>query len=138
MKSRILQLSSVWSLMLAMLFMGSCSPKMASKAADVAPPDPYVGTWNYQVQDTPDGTLRGTLQINKDGDNYKAMLMSGSNETAIENVAITGSTLTGNFDYQGYTVNLKGDFSGTSLNGNMLVEGMSFPLMASKAEMETK
>lgn len=138
MKSRIIKLSSLWSLTLAVLFMASCSPKMASKAADVAPADPYVGTWNYQVQDTPDGTLKGTLQIDKDGDNYKAMLMSGSNETTIKNVAITGSTLTGNFDYQGYTINLKGDFDGMSLNGNMFVEGMSFPLSASKAEMEAK
>lgn len=138
MKSKILKLSSLWTLTLAILFMASCSPKMASKAADVAPPDPYVGTWNYQVQDTPDGTLKGKLQIDKDGDNYKAMLMSETNETTIENVAINGTTLTGNFDYQGYTVNIKGDFSGMSLNGSMSVEGMSFPLLANKAEMEAK
>ncbi len=138
MKCKVLNLMNVWSLSLALVFMASCSPKMASKAADVAPPDPYVGTWNYQVQDTPDGTLNGTLKIDKDGDNYVAMMKSSANEIILENVAITGSTLTGNFDYQGFTINLKGDFNGTSLTGNMLAEGMSFPLQASKVEMEAK
>lgn len=138
MKGKVLKIMNIWSLSLVLVFIASCSPKMASKAADIAPPDPYVGHWNYQIQDTPDGTLNGTLQIDKDGDNYTAMMKSSANEIVIENVAITGSTLTGNFDYQGYTINLKGDFSGMTLNGNMLVEGMSFPLQASKAEMESK
>ena len=99
--------------------------------------DPFVGTWDYVVRDTPDGDVKGTLIISKTTDTYAAMLSSDQGEADLNGFSIEDNAMSGTFDFQGYELTMKGTFNGKMLKGDIGVEYMSFPLEATKVEEST-
>ena len=100
--------------------------------------DPYVGSWDYIVKDTPNGDVEGVLVIKKEMDTYSALISGEAGELDLSGFAIEDNALEGTFDYQGYEVTVKGTFSGKMIKGDMGVEYMTFPMEAVKQEVAGK
>ncbi len=100
--------------------------------------DPYVGTWNYVVKDTPNGIVEGELIISKASEAYSAIINGEAGEVPLQDFLIEGNNLKGTFDYQGYEVQVKAMFEGDQLKGNMGVDYMTFPMEATKMMAEGK
>lgn len=94
--------------------------------------DPYAGTWEYEVTDTPNGDVTGDLIITKEGDSYKAKLSSELGEAPINNLSLENNSIKGTFDMQGYEISISGAFDGDALNGEVGVEYTTFPLVAKR------
>ncbi len=94
--------------------------------------DPFTGTWDYVVANTPDGDAKGQMIIRQDGDSYSGMLKSEMGDTNINNLTITDNKLSGTFDFQGYELTISGDFEGSSFSGEVGVDYTTFPMTASK------
>ncbi len=131
MKSANINLLVTLSLMFAATLIISCN--MGKRATTGTPPmDPYAGTWDYVVTGTPDGEIKGELVISMDSDQYTAMMKSAAGTLDINDVVITDNKMTGNFSYQGYTVDLSGMFSGAKFDGEVSVDYNAFPMTAVK------
>ena len=100
--------------------------------------DPYVGTWNYVVKDTPNGTIEGELIISKSSEAYSAIINGDAGEVPLQDLLIEGNNIKGTFDYQGYEVQMKAMLEGDLLKGNMGVDYMTFPMEATKMMAEGK
>ncbi|MDH3649055.1 MAG: hypothetical protein OEQ53_05190 [Saprospiraceae bacterium] len=118
-------------------FMTSCSAsKRASAAKSVELKDPVAGTWDYEVSGTPDGTVSGQMVIMKEGDSYKAKLTNDMGEAPIDNLVIDSNALNGSFDFQGFQLDISGDFEGEAFNGEIGVEYTTFPMVATRRAVE--
>lgn len=95
-------------------------------------PDPYVGAWDFVVQNVPSGKAEGIIEIQRTGHQYRAELASGMGDLVIEELAIQDERLSGHFRYKGFKVNVKGVFEGNTLEGKLAVTLASFPLRATK------
>ncbi|GAB3220768.1 amidohydrolase family protein [Algoriphagus aestuariicola] len=98
------------------------------------------GLWEY-TSETPAGSSGGELTIAKEGDDYSGTITyddpsgGGKVSAPIKNVAVTGKTITFEFDVNAggnnLTVTITGEISGTSMEGTMSVAQFgSFPLSA--------
>lgn len=108
----------------------SASKKATAKAAELK--DPVAGTWDYEVSGTPDGTVNGQMIILKEGDSYKAKLASDIGEVQIDNLVIDNQSLKGSFDYQGFMLDISGDFEGEAFSGEVGVDYTTFPINATR------
>ena len=97
--------------------------------------DPYVGSWDYVVKDTPEGDVKGLLVIDKAMDKYTAQISGEQGEVDLGTFNIVDNQMQGTFDYQGYEMTMKGVFSGKTIKGDIGVEFMSFPMEAMKVEI---
>lgn len=99
-----------------------------------------TGLWEY-TSETPAGSSGGELTIAKTGSEYSGTITyddpsGGGKVTApIKNVAISGKTLTFQFDVNAggmsLTVDISGEISGTTMEGTMAIAQFgSFPLTA--------
>lgn len=99
-----------------------------------------TGVWNY-TSESPAGSSGGELTIAKTGSEYSGTISyddpsGGGKVTApIKNVALSGSTLTFQFDVNAggmsLTVDISGEISGTTMEGTMAVAQFgSFPITA--------
>ena len=95
-------------------------------------PDPYVGAWDFVVQNVPSGNAEGIIEIQRTGKQYRAELASGMGDLVIEELAIQDERLSGHFRYKGFRVNVKGVFEGNTLEGKLAVTLASFPLRTTK------
>jgi len=132
---------AVLSLSLGVLLTSCDTAKRAvatSAAKTVKMEDPYVGSWDYIVKDTPNGDVEGVLVIKKEMDTYSALISGEAGELDLSGFAIEDNALEGTFDYQGYEVTVKGTFSGKMIKGDMGVEYMTFPMEAVKQEVAGK
>ncbi len=94
--------------------------------------DPYVGAWDFIVENTPSGDESGVINIGADGGNYFAYLDSEMGEMRLEEITIRDRKLKGYFRYKGFRVNVKGVFDQNTLEGKVAVTLASFPLSATK------
>ena len=94
--------------------------------------DPYAGTWDFVVRNTPGGDSEGVISIKKDGSDYLAVLDSDLGELALKDISIRDAHLKGHFRYKGFKVNVKGVFQENTLEGKLAVTLASFPLEAKK------
>lgn len=94
--------------------------------------DPYAGAWDYVVSGTPDGDIKGTLLIEKDGDQYKATMNGNAGTIEVGDVQIMDDQIKGNFNYQGYRVDMSGTFEASNLKGKVEVDYTVFPLTATR------
>ncbi len=103
-------------------------------------PTSITGVWAY-TSETPAGSSGGDLTISKNGSDYSGTITyddpsGGGKVTApIKNVAISGKTLTFQFDVaaggMSLTVDISGEISGTTMEGTMAIAQFgSFPLTA--------
>ena len=121
---------------LTMLLASSCA---SSKYGDVMTPrsvdvsvDPYIGSWDFIVSNTPKGDAEGVIIIGRSGVNYEADLNSELGEVTLEKIDIEDERLKGYFHYNGMRINVKGRFEGNTLEGKVGVTLASFPLKATK------
>ena len=94
--------------------------------------DPYAGTWDYVVKNTPEGDMKGEMIIGKNGEGYTAEMNGYTVNANLEDLSIKDQTIEGSFDYQGMEVIIKGKFEGNMLKGDVEVDYMTFPLEATK------
>lgn len=97
----------------------------SKKAIDIS-----VGEWEYVTVGTPDGDVKGTLSIMKDGDVYTGVLHSSNGDMDLENIAIENDELVATFDYSGYTIDIVGKFVGDNFTGKVSADSNEFPMTA--------
>lgn len=99
-----------------------------------------AGVWEY-TSETPAGSSGGELTIIKSGSDYSGTITyddpagTGKKTAPIKNVALSGNTLTFEFDVaaggMSLTVNISGEVNGPTMEGTMSVAQFgSFPLTA--------
>jgi hypothetical protein len=121
------------------LLVSACSTSRSAVAPASSPAekkmeavDPYMGTWSYEVADTPMGTVTGDMVINKNAEGYEGYLENEMGKTPLYNFKVMGNALDANFDYEGYQISVKGNFEGESFKGEMGAESMVFPMKAER------
>lgn len=109
-----------------------------SGCATIGPaPDPYVGAWDYELFNLPQGIPTGTITITGADGDY--MIQSENTRGVVEwnDVAIEdGELVSAHFDYNGTRVDVRGTFEDDTLNGNMSAQGYTFRLEAKKQGSE--
>jgi hypothetical protein len=120
---------SPFLLAVVMLLWSGCASTKKSKTSVPS----YIGTWDY-VLSMPEGDQEGFIIFRQEDDQVIGTLGSDQGEIQLSDLVINEENLTANFDYQGYTVNMFGDFEGNQLKGNMAVEGFELPYVATKQE----
>ena len=116
-----------FALLLTVLFaFSSCaSLKMGKKT------NPYVGTWDYVVEEIP-VDIDGTFVIVEEDGAIKGTLINGMGEMEIDGVTIENGKLIAEFDADGNLVELEGTFDGDSYKGWLFVQGGEFPMNMTK------
>lgn len=118
-------INSIVSLAILALFLTSCSSTKLAKTPN------YIGTWVYSI-DTPQGTTEGYLTIKKEDKETIGLVGSDMGETPLSDFEVSEETVSGSFDFQGYTVGLSGKFMNDTLDGLMSVGGYELPFVATK------
>lgn len=111
----------------------ACVLLMAAGCATKKAIDPAIGAWEYVVSGTPDGDVTGTMYIAKEGEVYTGNLNGSAGTINLGNITIEDGKMQSEFDFQGYTLDLKGTFEGDAFTGNVsLDEYTQFPIKATK------
>jgi hypothetical protein len=93
--------------------------------------DSYAGKWGYEIE-TPQGNYNGNMEIIKDGKIFTGKLNSDMGSVDLNDLVIKDGKLTANFDMQGNSINISGDFQGEVFNGNVEAGGFQIPFKATK------
>lgn len=118
------------TLFVAVLFLSiSCgSSKGIAKKAD-----PFIGNWEMQITNTPQGDINNTLLITKNEDGtYKGVMASEMGTMDLNDVKIIESKLTSSFVYEGMDFELNGTFDDKNFDGEVSGMGSSFPTKGTK------
>ena len=119
-----------FALLLAVLLaFSSCASTKVAKD----PHAPYLGNWDYAVQDLP-VDIDGTFVISKVEGVLKATMVNPMGEMEIEDITIVEGVLKAEFDVEGNFIELEGTFEGNSYNGGLFVQGGEFPMTMKKQE----
>ena len=98
----------------------------SKKAVDIS-----IGEWEYVIKDLPDlGDIEGTFTIAKDGDQYIGILHGEQGDMNLDNVVIENDDLVCTFDYNGYTIDMTGNFVGDTFTGQISVDYNEFLMTA--------
>jgi len=115
-------MKNIFSILIA-LFITSC--------ASVSP----VGNWDYKITGTPEGDYAGVMTVTKKDKKTLEAVM----ESTVGKLTFTKFTFNtkakksfGDFTYQGMSVVFDATVSEKEMNGNISVEGMSFPYKATR------
>lgn len=114
-------------LLTLVLVLSSCASTKIAKD----PHAPYLGNWDYAVQDLP-VDIDGTFVISKEEGVLKAQLVNPMGELTIEDITIEEGVLKAEFDVEGNFIELEGTFEGESYNGALFVQGGEFPMTMKK------
>lgn len=93
----------------------------------------YTGSWEYTV-DTPEGTINGTLVLDKNDEGYIGHIESDGAKIPLKDLKVEGSDMSFNIVVDGYSVAITGDFEGDKLSMEASVEGMVIPFVANRKE----
>ena len=113
-------------LALVLAFSSCASTKIAKD-----PHAPYLGNWDYAVQDLP-VDIDGTFVLTKEEGILKAQMVNPMGEITIEDITIEEGLLKAEFDVEGNFIELEGTFEGESYNGALFVQGSEFPMTMKK------
>lgn len=116
-------------LVTVILLLSGCASTKKSKTAI---PN-YIGQWNYTLS-LPDGDFPGYLKFSEQEGQTTGMIGNNEGETQLQNFLIDEEKMSGNFDFQGYSVSVTGTFAGEILNGMMSAAGYDFPFEAKKQQ----
>lgn len=118
------------ALVLAVLLaLSSCASTRIAKD----PHAPYLGSWDYVVEELP-VDIDGTMVILKEEGVLSAKLVTPMGEAPIEDIAIEEGVLKASFDAEGNFVELEGTFDGDAYNGMLMVQGGEFPMKATRIQ----
>ena len=113
-------------LALVLAFSSCASTKIAKD-----PHAPYLGNWDYAVQDLP-VDIDGTFVISKEEGVLKAEMVNPMGAMTIEDITIEEGVLKAEFDVEGNFIELEGTFEGESYTGGLFVQGSEFPMTMKK------
>lgn len=133
--SKITVLAAIFALMFGACHTSRKVTDLQPKGLDLA--DPYVGGWDFVVEDTPSGDAEGTIYIYRAGGVYMAELDTQLGEMKMDRLSIERQRLKGSFKYKGFNVHVKGTFVGDTLEGKVGVTLMSYPMSATKRHQYT-
>ena len=111
------------------LAFSSCASTKVAKD----PHAPYLGNWDYAVQDLP-VDIDGTFVISKEEGVLKAQMVNPMGELTIEDITIEEGILKAEFDVEGNFIELEGTFEGNTYKGALFVQGGEFPMTMKKQE----
>lgn len=97
------------------------------------PHAPYLGNWEYTVDELP-VDIDGTMVISKEEGVLKAVLVTPMGEAPIDDISIEDGVLKAEFDAEGNFIELEGTFEGDTYKGALLVQGGEFPMSMKKQE----
>ena len=101
-------------------------------AMDKAPAYDPSGTWTYEIE-TPDGTISGEMEIEKDGDSYTVVIGTDDfGDLELEDVEVEGNEMTGSVDVQGVTAEFEVEFEDDTMDGVILYGGEELPIVAER------
>ena len=116
-------------LLAVMLAFSSCASTKIAKN----PNAPYIGEWEYTVEDLP-VDIDGTLVLTEIEGVLNGRLVNPMGEMEIGVVTITDGTLSASFDAQGNLIDLGGLFDGDSYTGTLTVQDTDFPMKMKKKQ----
>jgi hypothetical protein len=91
-----------------------------------------VGTWSFIVKGTPQGDVNGNMILSVNEGILKGLINSGGVQTDIRDIKVENNVLSGVFDFNQMTINMKGTFSESSYKGSVETQGYTFPMTATK------
>ncbi len=111
-------------LILCTLLMAACATK----------PTP-AGVWDYSVEGTPEGDVKGVMTIApNDGKSFAAVMQSNGGELAMDKFVYDEETskMLGEFIFSGLLVKFDAVQADEEINGAMWVSGIDFPFKATR------
>lgn len=112
-----------------LLAFSSCASTKVAKD----PHAPYLGNWEYTVDQLP-VDIDGTMVISKEEGVLKALLVTPMGDAPIDEIAIEDGVLKASFDADGNFIELEGTFEGNTYKGGLYVQGGEFPMSMKKQE----
>ena len=119
-----------FALLLAVLlaFSSCASTKIAKN-----PNAPYIGEWEYVVEDLP-VDIDGTLVLTEVEGVLNGTMVTPMGELGIGAVTITDGVLAVSFDAQGNYIDLGGKFDGDNYTGTLTVQDTDFPMKMTRKQ----
>jgi len=119
-----------FALLLAVLlaFSSCASTKIAKN-----PNAPYIGEWEYAVENLP-VDIDGTLVLTEVEGVLNGTMVTPMGELGIGVVTITDGVLAVSFDAQGNYIDLGGKFDGDSYTGTLTVQDTDFPMKMTRKQ----
>ena len=93
--------------------------------------DNFSGTYVYTLS-TPDGQIEGAMELVKDGKEYTGSLTAYGQSYPMKKMVWDDHELTFEVDAAGYHSKIIGEFSDSTYEGVIHVEGMQIPIKATK------
>lgn len=118
-------------LLTVLLAFSSCASTKIAKN----PNAPYIGEWEYVVEELP-VDIDGTLVITEVEGVLNGTLINPMGEMEIGVITIAEGVLTASFDADGNFIDLSGTFEGDSYNGVLTVQDTDFPMTMKKKQAE--
>jgi hypothetical protein len=97
------------------------------------PHAPYLGNWDYVVEELP-VDIDGTFAISKEEGVLKATMINPMGDMVIETIAIVEGALKAEFEVEGNFIELEGTFTGDQYSGLLLVQGGEFVMNMTKKQ----
>ncbi len=116
-------------LLTVILIFSSCASTRVAKD----PHAPYLGNWEYVVEELP-VDIDGTFVISKEEGVLKGKLVTPMGEVELEEISIETGALKAEVDVEGNFIELEGTFEGNSYKGFLFVQGGEFPMKMTKEE----
>jgi hypothetical protein len=119
-----------FALLLAVLLaFSSCASMKIAKN----PNAPYIGEWEYTVEDLP-VDIDGTLVITEVEGVLNGTMVTPMGELPIGAITITDGVMAVSFDAQGNYIDLGGTFDGDNYTGTLTVQDTDFPMKMTKKQ----
>jgi len=115
-------------LLAVVLAFSSCSATKVGKKVN-----PYVGTWEYVVEDLP-MDIDGTLLITEVEGVLKGTLVNPMGEMEMDKLTIVDDVLAAELNADGILVEFEGKFTENSYEGFFLAQGAEFVMKMTKQE----
>jgi hypothetical protein len=113
----------------AILAFSSCASTKIAKD----PHAPYLGNWDYAVEEFP-MDIDGTLIILKTDGVLKGTLSNPMGEGDLDKISIKENIMKAEIDADGNLVELEGTFTGNTYLGSLLVMGAEYVMKMEKQE----
>ena len=114
------------ALLVITLAIGSCS---ASKKIT----NPFLGSWDYTIANTPMGDVNGELVFTESEEKaISGLMMSDQGTLDMNNVQIEGNTISGDLMFEGTPLKMEASLEGTQMTGMIRSEFGDFPITGVK------
>ncbi len=116
-------------LLTVLIAFSSCASTKVAKD----PHAPYLGQWDYVVEELP-VDIDGVFEITKVEGVLKAKMINPMGELEIDDLTIEEGVLKSEFEVEGNFIELEGTFAENAYNGFLFVQGGEFPMKMTKKQ----